>query len=230
MDIRKWAARIPHEFYTWGGVNAAPWNLHDYRPIVDPASPTFVQGMSTPSNMHLINVGVQCMGPSECYLEVGAWRGRTLIGALLGNDAFGIAIDDDSMNEHDEDKRSSQDVWHENVARFGMTERTEYVNGSVPAVWATLGLRTPVGVYLFDGDKSTAAAAYDGLAGVVPFLADEALIIVDDANEITIRMAVDKFERAHPTQAFKIIDIPTPGNCWPMFWNGVLALAWRRQA
>ena len=68
------------------------------------------------------------------------------------------------------------------------------------------------------------------LAGVLPFLADEAIIFVDDANDRNIRMAVHKFELAYPTQLLKFMDISTPGNCWPMFWNGVLALAWKRSA
>ncbi len=84
------------------------------------------------------------------------------------------------------------------------------------------------GVYLFDGDKSTDESAYAGLSGVIPFLADEALIFVDDANEINIRRAVHRLERAYPEHATKILDIPTPGNCWPCFWNGIIAIAWKR--
>jgi hypothetical protein len=84
-------------------------------------------------------------------------------------------------------------------------------------------------VYLFDGDKATEEAAYEGLAGVLPFLADEALIFVDDANDMNINRAVHRFELAYPTQILKFLTIPTPGNCWPMFWNGVIALAWKRK-
>lgn len=226
MNILQWVNRLPDEFYSWGSVNAYPVVPKPYVDVLKT-----VQGMTTPSTMHLLNLAVQCLEPNECYLEVGTWRGATLIGALLGNDAFGVAIDDDSMNEHDGDERDSYDVWEENINTLSMTERTEYVSGSVPDVWSNLFMNPkyePVGVYLFDGDKSTEDAAYEGLAGVIPFLADEALIVVDDANEITIRMAVHRFECAYPTQVFKILDIPTPGNCWPCFWNGVMALVYKR--
>ncbi len=223
MNIRAWAATLDHEFYMWGGVNAYPRFPDPYCAVLDS-----VQGMTTPSTMHLLNLAVQFMAPNECYLEVGTWRGATLIGALLGNDALGIAIDDDSMNEHDNDERESREVWYDNVFKFDIGARAEYVNGSVPSVWNEIGLRSNVGVYLFDGDKSTKDAAYEGLSGVIPFLADEALIFVDDANEITIRLAVHKLEHAYPKQLVKILDIPTPGNCWPCFWNGIMALAWKR--
>jgi hypothetical protein len=186
--------------------------------------------MTTPSTMHLLNLAVRHLAADECYLEVGTWRGATLIGALLGNEALGMAIDNDTMDEHDGDGRSSQAVWRENVELFGMHGRVRYVDNAVPAAWETLHevLGVPVGVYLFDGDKSTEEAAYAGLEGVIPFLASEALIFVDDANEITIRKAVHKLCTAHSHHAIKLLDISLPGNCWPCFWNGIIAIGWKR--
>lgn len=226
MNIRAWANRLNDEFHGWGSVNAYPVVPKPYIDVLKS-----VQGMTTPSTMHLLNLAVQCLGPNECYLEVGTWRGATLIGALLGNDAYGVAIDDDSMDEHDGDEQLSRDVWDLNMFKFGMRDRSCYINGSVPGVWkggmSAYWGGTGIGVYLFDGDKSTEQAAYEGLSGVIPFLADEALLFIDDANEINIRLAAHKLERAYPGQLVKILDIPTPGNCWPCFWNGIMALARR---
>lgn len=223
VNILQWANRLNDEFYGWGSVNAYPVVPKPYIDVLKS-----VQGMTTPSTMHLINLAVQHLGPNECYLEVGTWRGATLIGALLGNDAQGYAIDNDAMTEHNEDERSSRDVWLENIYQCGVAGRAHYVNDSVPHVWSMFAPDISIGVYLFDGDKSTAEAALAGLDGVIPFLADEALIFVDDANEITIRGAVHSFERAYPNNLVKILDIPTPGNCWPCFWNGIMALAYKR--
>lgn len=226
MNIRAWAHALPAEFWTWGTFNAYPRDPLRYIEVLDR-----VQGMTTPSTMHLLNTAVQHLGPGECYLEVGTWRGATLIGALLGNAAKGYAIDDDSMDEHDGDEQRSEDVWDANVMTFGIGPRVAYISGSIPSVWADGEINFihgKVGVYLFDGDKSTAEAAYAGLAGVLPFLADEALVVVDDANEMTIRMAVAQLERECAGHIYKILDIPTPGNCWPIWWNGVMALAWHR--
>lgn len=230
MNIRAWAERLPDEFYQWGSVNAYPRDASRYIDVLKS-----VQHMTTPSTMHLLNLAVQHLAPNECYLEVGTWRGATLIGALLGNDAYGVAIDDDSMDEHDGDELKSEDVWDANVMEFGIGPRVAYINGSVPDVWHHIDLHVHVhaddhrvGVYLFDGDKSTVEAAYAGLEGVIPFLSDEALIFVDDANEIMIRLAAHKLERAYPDQVVKILDIPTPGNCWPCFWNGIMVLSFMR--
>jgi protein O-GlcNAc transferase len=226
MNIRAWADSLESSFFKWGTINAYPKVPLPYIEVLD-----HVQGMTTPSTMHLLNLAVQQLGEGECYLEVGTWRGATLIGALLGNErVHGIAIDNDTMNDHDGDECSSQVVWRKNVARFKMPTRSHYVDGSVPEVWEIIRpqMTHPIGVYLFDGDKSTEEAAYAGIAGVVPFLADEALIFVDDANEVNIRRAVYQFNRRYPNNVFTILDIPTPGNCWPCFWDGIMALAWKR--
>ncbi len=222
MDLLRFAESLEKEFYTWGSFNAYPRVPLPYIEVLD-----HVQGMTSPSTMHLLNLAVRCLSPNECYLEVGTWRGATLIGALLGNDALGIAIDDDSMDEHDGDDRKSRDVWYDNVFKFDIGVRAEYVNGSVPNVWKTLGLRSNVGVYLFDGDKSTDEAAYAGLEGALPFLSDQALIFVDDANDVHIRRATWQLCQEYHGHAVKILDIPTPGNCWPCFWNGIIAIVWR---
>lgn len=221
MDLRRFVKTFPDSYFQWGSLSAYPRVPLPYIEILD-----HVQGMTTPSVMHLINQAVQCMTPDETYLEVGTWRGATILGALVGNTARGIAIDNDTMDEHDEDERSSREVWAENMARFGMTRRVRYIDASVPGVWGELAGIPSVGVYLFDGDKSTEEAAYDGLEGIIPFLSPQALIIVDDANTIEIRRALHEFFRRHFRHAYPIIDMPTPTNCWGGFWNGVIGVAW----
>lgn len=223
MNIQRFIDILPNTYYQWATLHAYPRDPLRYVKILD-----HVQAMTTPSVMHLLNTAVSCMAPDEAYLEVGTWRGATLIGALIGNAARGIAIDNDTMDEHDGDERSSKDVWHENVARFGITDRATYVDASVPAVWGRQNLTNGqrVGVYLFDGDKSTEEAAYAGLEGVLPLLAHEALIVIDDSNTYEIRRALHTFFRRYYRQAYPIIDMPTPANCWPGFWNGIMAIAW----
>jgi protein O-GlcNAc transferase len=222
MDSHRFADEIPALYWSWGNVNTYPRVPLPYIEILDT-----VQGMTTPTVMQLLNHAVSCLDDDECYLEVGTWRGATLIGALLGNDAFGYAIDNDVMDEHDGDKRSSQDVWRENVVHFGMQERTAYIDASVPAIWETLELPVPVGVYLFDGDKSTDEAASAGIMGVLPFLSKRALIILDDANDMHVRMAAQRLLTTYPRNTAKLLDAPTPSNCWGSFWNGVMVIVWQ---
>lgn len=211
---------LPGEYYAWSSLCAYPKDAKPYIDVLDT-----VEHMTTPSTMHLLNKAVRCMDEGECYLEVGTWRGSTLIGALLGNSALGYAIDDSSMTEFDKDERPSRDVWQENVERHGLEDQATYIDGSVPSVFHAISL-PPVGVYLFDGDKKTVEDAYEGLIGVVPFLAKHALIVVDDANTAQIREAAFWFCHQYRDRAAKVLDLPTPTNCWPVFWNGLLLIGW----
>lgn len=217
MDIERFLTTLPDLFYSWGTLTSYPCYPAPFIDILG-----HVNGMTSPSNMQLLNHAVSLLDDGECYLEVGTWRGATFIGALLGNDAPGYAIDNASMTEHGS---NSRDEWQANVEKFGLAERSHYIDASVPAVWADLKI-PPIGVYLFDGDKSTFEAARDGLEGVVPFLARYAIIIVDDANTPQIREAVFWFCHTYHGHAAKILDLPTPANGWPCFWNGVNVLGW----
>lgn len=228
MHTDRFTSTIAAEFFRWGNPNTYPRDPLPYIKVLDE-----VQGMTTPATMHMLNKAVACLEDGECYLEVGTWRGATLIGALLGHpNAYGYAIDNDTMDEHDGDGRQSADVWAENVEAFGVQAQASYINASVPDVWARKNLTRgqPVGVYLFDGDKATKGVAYEGLAGAVPLLAKKALIFVDDANEATIRQAVYQFQVKLFPHVQLVLDIPTPGNCWASFWNGLMILKWDGEA
>lgn len=218
MNLERFLQALPDSFYAWGTLCAYPRDPRRYIEVSDT-----VQGMSTPSTMHVLNLAVGCLGEGEAYLEVGTWRGLTLIGAMLGNAGkAAYTIDNSVMTEHNKDDEPSQVVWARNVAKYSVA--ATYIEGEVPAVFASLSL-PPVGVYFFDGDKATTEAAYEGLAGAAPLLSEMACIIVDDANTPQIREAIYWFCQHHP-KAVKLLDLPTPANCWPSFWNGLIVLGW----
>lgn len=226
MNVSKFFTSLIPTYYAWGTIVAYPRNAEHYCAILDT-----VQGMTTPSTMHLLNTAVSCMAVNECYLECGTWRGATFIGALAGHDGrHGYAIDDDSMDDHDEDARASADVWAANVSAFGLSHRAHYINGVTPAVWERERLTDgrPVGVYFYDGPKATPEDALGGLRGVVPLLAEKALIVVDDVNVPAIRIATTQFVKEHFDTSMILMDMPTPGNCWPGFWDGFQIIGWSR--
>ena len=227
MNITRFADIAVTEFFGWGSVNAYPRDPLRYIKVLDT-----VQGITTPSTMHMLNCAVQCLAPGECYLEVGTWRGATLIGALLGNGARGIAIDNDTMDDHDGDERASADVWRENITKAGMRKRARYISATVPAVFdrgPALTDRWPVGVYFYDGGKDTIEEVTAGLLGIVPYLAKTAILFVDDGNVMQIRRGIFQFVRRVYPHSWTVLDLPTPGNCWPCFWNGLVALSWEAE-
>jgi hypothetical protein len=217
VNARAFADMLPLRFWRWGTWGMLPYAFERYARLID-----HVTTMTAPGNLELLACAVACLEPGECYLEVGTWRGGTLIGALSqpGTLAHGYGVDSGALGlEHSPDGKTGAEAWAEHIAWAGLAERAHYISGEVPALTVDV---PPVGVYLFDGDKTTTEAAYAGLAWALHYLAPRALIVVDDANVLEIRMAVAQFARDHGAQI--ILDIPTPGHGWPTFWNGTMVL------
>jgi hypothetical protein len=222
VNLSAFLTELPERYYAWGSLAPQPLMLARYALILQ-----HVRAMTAPAMMELLSCAVSHLDPGECYMEVGTWHGGTLIGALFGNThATGYAIDDESMTGHDADGVSVAAQWRENVARFGLDTRAHYISGHAPACYATLAV-PPVGVFLYDGAKSNAEEAYEGIAGMLPHLAESALIVLDDANTPQIRVAAWELCRRHPERCAVVLDIPTPSNAYPTFWDGVVALAWK---
>src|SRR5262249_5700570 len=83
-----------------------------------------------------------------------------------------------------------------------------------------------VGVYFYDAGLDYCMQPL-GLLPVGPFLAERALLVVDDSNEPPVQQANRDFVATHP--ACRLVpDLPTPGNGHPSFWNGLQVLACER--
>src|ERR687884_1091618 len=83
-----------------------------------------VPGLARPNNLALLNLAARRVAPGETYVEVGAFRGSSLIGALLDNDGVEfVAVDDFSHSG------ASRDELERNLARFGFEGRVAILEG-----------------------------------------------------------------------------------------------------
>jgi predicted O-methyltransferase YrrM len=177
-----------------------------------------VPGLTAENNLALLNLAAGLLEPDEIYLEIGSLAGTSIVGAALGNDAEFIAIDDFSH------PRASRSRFLATVRRFGL-DRITLLEGDafeLLAAGALAGRR--VGVYYYD-----ALHAYEpqlqALLLVEPFLAERALIVVDDGDwhevEAAVRDYVDRQEKAR-----KLFAIRGKDHGQPFWWEGVCVLAW----
>jgi hypothetical protein len=119
----------------------------------------------------------------------------------------------------------------QNLAAFNLEEQVFFCNQDFEAFFADLRklqIGDRIGVYLYDGAHDYRSQLM-GLLLVKPFLADRALIIVDDSNWDGVQQANWDFIAAHP-QCDLLLDLPTPSNGHPSFWNGVQVLSWDGEA
>lgn len=130
-----------------------------------------IDGWASPGLMSLLNVAVgQCMARDEHYLEIGTYAGRSLIGALKDNDALAYVIDNFW------DSESLLPKFQANIASFNVQERVAYHHGNAE----TCDLEFPkIGVMLYDANHDRGYTHFN-LTKFERFLADEAIIIIDD--------------------------------------------------
>jgi protein O-GlcNAc transferase len=182
-----------------------------------------VRGMTSANVLQLLNLAVELMEQDEVYAEVGCFQGATLIGALLGNSAR-IAYAADNFTEYDRDG-SNQAMLLSNLAAFGLQDRVRLRRQDFAEFFLKLRLAPiKIGVYFYDGAHDYRSHLL-GLLMAVPFLAERALLVVDDSNYPAVKQAVWDFLAIRP-EGRVLLDLPTPANEHPSFWNGVQVLSW----
>jgi hypothetical protein len=190
-----------------------------------------VQGYTSPYIMTMINKAVSNLGAGEVYLEIGVFRGKTLIGALVGNDAKAIAVDsftsEWAMNTMTPNPGS---FVVDNMLKFGVSERVTFLELDLQDFFAGK-IDEKVGVYFFDAYSHDLSVCNAGLEMVVPFLADSAVIFVDEASSIEMWHAIVNFCHNHEKETVMLFYISTPN--FPFYsdanwFNGLAAIGWRR--
>jgi protein O-GlcNAc transferase len=174
-----------------------------------------VPGLARENNLALLNLAAGLLDPGESYVEVGSYRGTSLVASMLGNDGEFVAIDDFSFEE------ATQEGLEASLQRFGL-EGATIIGGDAFELLEGGALKgRSVGVYYYD-----AAHDYEsqlrGLQLVEPHLAREALLVVDDSDWDEVRRATADYVAGQPN-AQLIFDIPGSDG----WWEGMQVLAWR---
>lgn len=179
-----------------------------------------VPGLAKQNNLALINLAASLLPPGESYVEVGVLRGTSLIAALLDNEGDFVGIDSFTMDG------GSRAVVEENLERYGLAGRARLLEGDafelVPG-GALDGRR--VGVYYYDAAHGY-QAQLDGLRMVEPYLADEALLIVDDTDWDDVGRATRAYLAERPN-ARLAVEVKGNDHGFPEWWEGMHAIAWQ---
>lgn len=179
-----------------------------------------VGGLARPNNLALLNLAASLLASGESYVEVGTYRGTSLIAALLGNeDKDVVAIDDFSLRE------GSRELLETNLRSAGLEAIPTILEGDVFQIVprGALGERR-VGVWYYD-----AAHDYDsqvqGLRIAEPYLVPGALLIVDDTDWERVARALDDYLAGQP-RARRIVKVDGGDFGALHWWCGMQVLAW----
>lgn len=190
-----------------------------------------VQGMMSLKKQRLLNKAFALLEPNEAYLEVGTYQGKSLLSAMLHNDRRPVYACD-NFSQFD---TNSLAITRSNLSRYGLFDSVVFYDCDFLTIYDQKHLPTPLGLYFYDGAHDD-QSQYLGIKQVEPFLADEAIVLVDDwrfapdsqsfARAATLRAATES-----PHDWALLYELPARFNGdragW---WNGVGVLAFRRRS
>jgi predicted O-methyltransferase YrrM len=212
VDVQRFAAELP------GAFDAFPDGAASDRRFAEVLEA--VPGLAAVNNLALLNLAASLLGPGESYVELGTFRGTSLIAAMLGNEGDFVGIDNFSMG------RTDAGLVRSNLQRFGLDSATILEGDAFQLLRdGALAGRT-VGVFYYDAAHSY-QAHLDGLRLIEPYLADEALLIVDDSDWEQVGQATHDYLSEQP-RARMLFDVSGQSAGRPDWWEGVQVLAWTR--
>ena len=212
MDVDRFEPAL-HALFDDFPVSAHP-NGRRFTRILDEVS-----GLTRENNLALLNLAASMLGSGESYVEVGTYHGASLIGAMVGNDdADFVAIDNSAM------EGGSRQQLDENLEHFGVEPPTIIEGDAFQLVPSGALAGKSIGVYYYD-DGHTYEKQLDGLRMVEPWLADRALLIVDDTDWTEVERATRDYLEQQP-KARLLVWIPGKDNGYPHWGEGVKVFAW----
>ena len=182
-----------------------------------------VPGMATENKLLLLNLAVAHLAPNEVYVEVGCYKGASIAGAARGNSAARIFACD-NFSKFD----GTEEILKRNLDRHAPGQVKFYNRPSRDFLNQAPWRPARVGAYFYDGGHSF-QDQFEGLQYALPWFADEAAIIIDDTNKREARAADVLFARMVPGFEL-VIDLRTPRNHHPTWWNGIQVFRFKRGA
>jgi hypothetical protein len=186
--------------------------------------------LATENVLALVNRAASLLPPGESYVEVGTYFGASLLAAMRGNDGDFVAIDRFQFGPVEVRGRSmpaaSRAGLEENLRRF--EAEATILEGDAYEVLegGELGTRR-VGVFYWDGPHDEDAQRR-GPHAAEPWLANEALILVDDYDWEAVRSGTAAYLAEEPrAELVHVIDGEEGGQPW--WWDGVAAIRYQRR-
>lgn len=171
-----------------------------------------IEGMSSPKVRHLLN---NLCNESVGYLEVGCWKGSTLISAAYKNDALIWAYDDFSEFNDGTIENSLSD----NINRF-LTHGENLTFRNIPLQKINRYDAKPFNIdCLFIDCKHDHQTQYEAIEHLTPFCLNEFVLVVDDWNHEPVRTGT--------MEGLKEFNLTVKENYWlPAIYNGDLTGWW----
>ncbi len=181
-----------------------------------------IPGMATENKLKLLNLAVASLDKDEVYVEVGCYKGASLVGAALGNSGQRLFACD-NFSQFD----GAADSLRQTLDRYTAPGQVQFFDMDFhefmrKAPWQP----ARIGAYFYDGGHSF-EDQYDGMRCALPHFSSDAVIVIDDTNKRAARAADYLIARQVP--GFELVlNLRTPRNHHPTWWNGIQVFRYRK--
>ena len=176
----------------------------------------YIPRMSTCAVGGIINEGVRQMPAGSAFVNVGVWKGYTLLSGMVGNEDK-VCIGVDNFSEFGEQK----DDFYENFEAYRSSQH-HFCEMDYRDYFAQEHQQS-IGFYIYDGEHSY-QNQLKGLQTAEPFFAGGCIILIDDANYDEVQQGTADFIACSPHNYEVIFNQTTYCNSHPTFWNGIMIL------
>ncbi|MDF0554321.1 tetratricopeptide repeat protein [Kamptonema sp. UHCC 0994] len=217
MDYQLFTQQLSNLYDNWGTPQVYP-KSSQFQPIINQVETT-----TTVNVMQLLNLAVEFMPRDEIYCEIGTFQGGSLIAAML-NHSEHTAYTVDNFLEFDP-FADNFDNLAENLSNFNLTEQVLFCHQDFEEFFSNLRemqSADKIGVYFYDASQDY-RSQFLALLLAKPFLADEAIIILNNSNSAAARQANWDFIAANPESQL-LLDFSTPE--LTNSWNSLQVLSW----
>ena len=177
-----------------------------------------VPGLARENNLALLNLAAGLLPEGESYVEIGTFRGTSLVSAMLGNDGDFVAVDDFSFRD------GTREQLEANLRRFDLEPPTILAGAAFELIpgGALDGKRA--GVYYYDNGHEY-EQQLEALRMIEPHLADRALVLVDDTDWERVSSATRAWLDEQP-RANLVLEIAGGERGNDAWWKGMWAIGW----
>ena len=181
-----------------------------------------IKGMSSENIRFFTNEIVKKFARGGIYLEVGMYRGCSLLSAALFNPTTRcIGIDNFSSSDPE---NKNKDILKNNLHKFGNPKNIEYYLMDYKQAIENIFFREPnlkIDVYYYDGSHSY-KDQLNGLRIMLPHLSEKCVVLIDDVNRKGPEQANQDFIRKNSDfeSVFKVKTKSDNSHQKYNWWNG----------
>jgi hypothetical protein len=194
MNIRPFLEKLPSLYTDWGTTAMQP-KTDAFGEILEQ-----VKQPTTANFLQLLSAAAEYLETGETLCEIGCLAGANLIGVLANhNDRLAYGVD--YFSTEDEIAEENIELLQANLESFGVLEQVCFAHQTVNNFFADLteaGMEDRFGLYVYNFEPNYRQVLMSLLLAR-DFLADQALIIVNNTDIPEVRRAVADFLTCQPS-------------------------------